>query len=135
MGFFQKYFKHHIQQRISLKWKFASLQISYNKKSRKIGNKMSKLLNNVVCKKQVESSSIEMEQYFSCLSSETDDDSTPTYVCEICFEPRHLDVSFNIKGCAHFYCIECTIMYIESKLDDNVTRIPCPVKLSRAFGA
>ena len=68
MGFFQKYFKHHIQQRISLKLKFASLQISYNKKSGKIGNKMSKLLNNVVCKKQVENSSIQLdeeENYFT----------------------------------------------------------------------
>ncbi|XWS70130.1 hypothetical protein CRYUN_Cryun03dG0022800 [Craigia yunnanensis] len=110
-----------------------------------MGNKMSKLLNNVICKKQVENSSIkldgeenyftpskdlEMEQYFSSLCFETDDDciSTPAYVCEICIEPRPLDISFNIKGCAHFYCIECTIKYIESKLDDNVTRIPCPVK-------
>ena len=141
MGFL-KYFKHHIQQRICLKSKFVTLQISCNKKSRKIGNKMGKLLNNVICKKQVEtptanvdkkeiyftpSKDLGMEQYFSSLSSETDDDSTPTYVCEICVEPRHLDVSFNIKGCAHFYCIECTIKYIELKLDDNVTRIPCPV--------
>ncbi|XWS26527.1 hypothetical protein CRYUN_Cryun26dG0039200 [Craigia yunnanensis] len=101
---------------------------------------MGKVLSNVICKKQVETPStnvdeeenyftpskdLEMEQY--SLSSETDDDSTPTYVCEICVEPRRLDISFNIKGCAHFYCIECTIKYIESKLDDNLTRILCPV--------
>ncbi|XP_022731385.1 probable E3 ubiquitin-protein ligase RNF217 [Durio zibethinus] len=143
MGFFQKYFSHHIQQRISLKSKLAALRISYSKKSRNMGNKMGKFLNNVKCKKSVETPSsnveeevnyyftpsedLEMEHNFSSLSSETHDDTSPTYVCEICVEPRPLDISFNVKGCAHFYCIGCTVKYIESKLDDNVTRIPCPV--------
>ncbi|XP_022754153.1 uncharacterized protein LOC111302561 [Durio zibethinus] len=141
VDFFQKYFKRHMQQRISFKSKFASLQISYIKKSRKMSNKMGKLLNNVISIKQVENSfitvdeeenyftpsnDIEMEQCLS-LSSETDDDSTLAYVCEICVEPRTLDISFNIKGCAHFCCVECTVKHIESKLDDNVTWIPCPL--------
>ncbi|XVF35204.1 hypothetical protein REPUB_Repub18cG0125300 [Reevesia pubescens] len=42
-------------------------------------------------------------------------------------ESKPLDISFNVKGCPHFYCIECITKYIESKLDDNVTQIPCPV--------
>ncbi|XVF35208.1 hypothetical protein REPUB_Repub18cG0125700 [Reevesia pubescens] len=107
-----------------------------------MGSKMGKLLNIVVSEKQVEetpsinsaaetenyfipSNDLEMERYFTSLSSETDDDIT--YVCEICVESKPLDISFNVKGCPHFYCIECIIKYIESKLDDNITRISCPV--------
>ncbi|OMO86391.1 Zinc finger, RING-type [Corchorus olitorius] len=53
---------------------------------------------------------------------EIDDD----YVCEICVESRPLDDSFGVNGCSHFYCIDCTVKYITSKLDNNETRITCP---------
>ncbi|OMO50064.1 Zinc finger, RING/FYVE/PHD-type, partial [Corchorus capsularis] len=48
------------------------------------------------------------------------------YVCQICFESNSLYDSFEVKGCSHFYCTECIINYIKSKLEDNVTLIPCP---------
>ncbi|OMO75977.1 Zinc finger, C6HC-type [Corchorus olitorius] len=55
-----------------------------------------------------------------------DQDSNYNYVCQICFESKLLSDSFEVKGCSHFYCIECIINYVSSKLDDNVTLIPCP---------
>ncbi|MBA0722841.1 hypothetical protein Golax_003482, partial [Gossypium laxum] len=122
------------------------MKISCNEKSRKIGTKLCKFLDNVICKRQLQvegnssinekdrfSTPLMVEQQFfpSLISdSETGDGHgsiTPTYVCEICVEPKPLDISFNIKGCSHFYCIECTVKYIKSKLDDNVSRIQCPV--------
>ncbi|KAK5824932.1 hypothetical protein PVK06_019721 [Gossypium arboreum] len=142
----KKYLKHYIQQRNNLKSKLTSLQISCNEKSRKIGTKLCKFLDNVICKRQLQvegNSSINEKDRFSTplmveqqlfpsliSDSETGDGHgsiTPTYVCEICVEPKPLDISFNIKGCSHFYCIECTVKYIKSKLDDNVSRIQCPV--------
>ncbi|OAY54059.1 probable E3 ubiquitin-protein ligase RNF217 isoform X2 [Manihot esculenta] len=51
----------------------------------------------------------------------------PTFVCEICVESRALNDSFSLMGCAHFYCTECTVRYVSSKLDDNLTSISCPV--------
>ncbi|KAF2285116.1 hypothetical protein GH714_037952 [Hevea brasiliensis] len=30
-------------------------------------------------------------------------------------------------GCTHFYCTKCTVRYITSKLDENITSISCPV--------
>ncbi|TYG64369.1 hypothetical protein ES288_D06G102500v1 [Gossypium darwinii] len=135
MGIFQKYLKHYIQQRTNLKSKLTSLQISCNEKSRKIGTKLCKFLDNVICKRQLQvegnssinekdrfSTPLMVEQQFfpSLISdSETGDGHgsiTPTYVCEICVEPKPLDISFNIK-----------VKYIKSKLDDNVSRIQCPV--------
>ncbi|GKV03754.1 hypothetical protein SLEP1_g16003 [Rubroshorea leprosula] len=50
----------------------------------------------------------------------------PTFVCEICTERKELVDSFNVKGCVHFYCIECIVGYVTAKLDDNVLRIGCP---------
>ncbi|PPD98910.1 hypothetical protein GOBAR_DD04072 [Gossypium barbadense] len=136
MGIFQKYLKHYIQQRNNLKSKLTSLQISCNEKSRKIGTKLCKFLDNVICKRQLQvegNSSINEKDRFSTplmveqqlfpsliSDSETGDGHgsiTPTYVCEICVEPKPLDISFNIKG----------LKYIKSKLDDNVSRIQCPV--------
>lgn len=53
--------------------------------------------------------------------------STMPFMCDICVEPKPLNESFNIEGCTHFYCTECVIKYVVSKLHDNVTRICCPV--------
>ncbi|KAJ9183683.1 hypothetical protein P3X46_007506 [Hevea brasiliensis] len=58
------------------------------------------------------------------LDSQTD---FPSFVCEICVEPRALNDSFNLMGCTHFYCTKCTVRYITSKLDENITSISCPV--------
>uniref|UniRef100_A0A803NTI7 RING-type domain-containing protein n=1 Tax=Cannabis sativa TaxID=3483 RepID=A0A803NTI7_CANSA len=34
-------------------------------------------------------------------------DVDPSFVCEICAEPKSVNESFNIKGCSHSYCSEC----------------------------
>ncbi|XP_030488179.2 E3 ubiquitin-protein ligase RSL1 [Cannabis sativa] len=54
-------------------------------------------------------------------------DVDPSFVCEICAEPKSVNESFNIKGCSHSYCSECMARYVGSKLQDNITRIGCPV--------
>ncbi|KAM1155928.1 hypothetical protein ACFX11_027038 [Malus domestica] len=51
----------------------------------------------------------------------------PTFVCDFCLQLIHLENSFNIKGCTHFYCQECTVKYVVSSLRINVTSIVCPV--------
>ncbi|XP_050215893.1 E3 ubiquitin-protein ligase RSL1-like [Mercurialis annua] len=58
---------------------------------------------------------------------EDHDKKFPSFVCEICVEQKGLNDSFNLKGCTHFYCSECTVNYVKSKLDDNITSISCPI--------
>ncbi|TQD77088.1 hypothetical protein C1H46_037364 [Malus baccata] len=61
----------------------------------------------------------------SVLFPESDIDST--FICDFCVEPVNLKDSFNRRGCTHFYCQGCIVKFIVSKLQDNVTRIMCPV--------
>ncbi|CAK7352290.1 unnamed protein product [Dovyalis caffra] len=65
----------------------------------------------------------EFHKVGECSDSGTD---SPDFVCEICIERRDLYDSFSLKGCAHFYCIECIIRYVASILDDNRAVISCP---------
>ncbi|XP_015873433.3 E3 ubiquitin-protein ligase RSL1 [Ziziphus jujuba] len=51
----------------------------------------------------------------------------PTFVCEICVEPKSANESFAIKGCTHSYCTDCVTKYVASKLQENIPRIGCPV--------
>uniref|UniRef100_A0A6N2L0F1 RBR-type E3 ubiquitin transferase n=1 Tax=Salix viminalis TaxID=40686 RepID=A0A6N2L0F1_SALVM len=51
----------------------------------------------------------------------------PDSVCQICVEPMILENSFLIKGCTHAYCTECMVKYVDSKLQENITKICCPV--------
>ncbi|PON66070.1 E3 ubiquitin ligase RBR family [Parasponia andersonii] len=51
----------------------------------------------------------------------------PSFVCEICVEPKSGNESFRVRGCSHVYCSECMARYVASKLQDNVTEIGCPV--------
>lgn len=51
---------------------------------------------------------------------------TPSFICQICFETKPLNDSFNVEGCTHFYCTSCTLKYIVSKLQDNVLNLVCP---------
>ncbi|KAI6679800.1 hypothetical protein NL676_033681 [Syzygium grande] len=69
--------------------------------------------------------------YSGSLVTETDQPSNskpdPSFICEICIEPRTNSDLFPIKGCTHAYCNDCVTKYVTSKLHDNVTRIDCPV--------
>ncbi|KAF8025934.1 hypothetical protein BT93_F2690 [Corymbia citriodora subsp. variegata] len=51
----------------------------------------------------------------------------PSFICEICVEPRTGGELFRIKGCSHAYCNDCVTKYVASKLHDNVTSVGCPV--------
>ncbi|KAH7844667.1 hypothetical protein Vadar_030417 [Vaccinium darrowii] len=58
-----------------------------------------------------------------CSSTST----TITFDCEICIETKPKSESFPILGCTHSYCSDCIVKYVSSKLDQNITHIPCPV--------
>ncbi|KAJ4842243.1 hypothetical protein Tsubulata_046559 [Turnera subulata] len=66
---------------------------------------------------------IEVGEYLDSLAKE----NLTIFSCEICTEQVSLYDSFNVKGCSHFYCVECIIRYIKSKLEENLTCIPCPI--------
>ncbi|WCJ42872.1 RING/U-box superfamily protein [Euphorbia peplus] len=51
----------------------------------------------------------------------------PEFLCEICFDPKPKDDSFSIKGCSHSYCKSCMANFIGSKLQENISKITCPV--------
>lgn len=51
----------------------------------------------------------------------------PSFVCEICFETKSSHESFGIKNCSHVYCTDCVVNYVDSKLQENVTSIGCPI--------
>lgn len=59
-----------------------------------------------------------------CSDSATD---SPDFVFEIGVERRDLCDSFSLKGGEHFYCTECIIRYVASKLDDILAIISYPV--------
>ncbi|XP_024179433.1 probable E3 ubiquitin-protein ligase RNF217 isoform X1 [Rosa chinensis] len=60
-------------------------------------------------------------------SSNSNSKKDPSFLCEICAEPKSRSESFGIKDCSHSYCTECMIKYVASKLQENVTFIKCPV--------
>lgn len=51
----------------------------------------------------------------------------PSFVCEICVETKSSHESFGIKNCSHVYCTDCVVNYVDSKLQENVTSIGCPI--------
>ncbi|XP_055828398.1 E3 ubiquitin-protein ligase RSL1-like [Solanum dulcamara] len=50
-----------------------------------------------------------------------------SFMCEICVDEKPITENFQIMGCNHSYCNQCTINYIASKLQQNIPRISCPV--------
>ncbi|TQD77090.1 hypothetical protein C1H46_037366, partial [Malus baccata] len=50
-----------------------------------------------------------------------------TFICKFFVEAVNLKDSFNISGYTDFYCQDCIVKFVVSKLQDNVTRITCPV--------
>ncbi|KAF8401155.1 hypothetical protein HHK36_014459 [Tetracentron sinense] len=59
-------------------------------------------------------------------NSNSNSNSAPTFLCEICVEPKSQNESFSIKGCIHSYCSECMIRYVAAKIQENITLIQCP---------
>ncbi|KAJ3677204.1 hypothetical protein LUZ60_002928 [Juncus effusus] len=46
--------------------------------------------------------------------------------CKICMEKAPIAQTFTINPCDHSFCNSCTIDYISSKIQENVSRISCP---------
>ncbi|KAK8550354.1 hypothetical protein V6N13_118870 [Hibiscus sabdariffa] len=59
-------------------------------------------------------------------SSNSKSNQDPSFICEICVEPKQANELFNVKGCSHAYCTDCMIKYVASKLQNNITGISCP---------
>lgn len=69
---------------------------------------------------------------FSCNSileagTSSNSKNDPSFLCGICVEPKTAYEWYNIKGCSHSYCTDCITKYVASKLQENVTKIGCPV--------
>ncbi|KAG5006339.1 hypothetical protein JHK82_024300 [Glycine max] len=60
-------------------------------------------------------------------SSKGECSNSASFVCEICTETKTARDSFSIIGCHHVYCNSCVAQYVESKLEENIVSIPCPV--------
>lgn len=58
--------------------------------------------------------------------SNSQNDDGCCFVCDICVEPMSASECFRIKGCSHSYCTDCMMKYVASKLQENITSIPCP---------
>ncbi|KAE8689177.1 GDSL esterase/lipase 5 [Hibiscus syriacus] len=111
-----------------LKSKLISLRFLCKQKTRKIGCKLGKFLDSVTCRDPVakDSSTDEDEDKIFTPRASMHDDGDG-YDCSICTETKPVYDCFDIKGCSHVYCAECTVKYIESKLDDNAgSTIKCP---------
>ncbi|KAK9101620.1 hypothetical protein Scep_025050 [Stephania cephalantha] len=57
---------------------------------------------------------------------ESSNSKDSSFVCEICDEQKSRKESFNIKGCSHYFCSECMVKYVASKIQENITLIHCP---------
>ncbi|KAL7196757.1 hypothetical protein ACSBR1_036714 [Camellia fascicularis] len=53
---------------------------------------------------------------------------------EICMEPKSFSDSFSMMGCTHSYCSNCSIKFMASKLQDNITQIQCLVPDCNGLG-
>lgn len=50
------------------------------------------------------------------------------FTCDICVDDKSItNDMFKILGCNHSYCKNCITKYISSKLQENISRISCPV--------
>ena len=58
---------------------------------------------------------------------ESSNSSITPFVCEICTDTKTMKDAFYISGCSHAYCSDCMVKYINSKLEDNIVNIRCPV--------
>ncbi|XP_019459970.1 PREDICTED: uncharacterized protein LOC109359732 [Lupinus angustifolius] len=60
-------------------------------------------------------------------SSNSNNNNTITpFICPICTETKTINDAFRIHYCSHSYYIVCVVMYVESKLQENVVKIRCP---------
>ncbi|XP_061361287.1 E3 ubiquitin-protein ligase RSL1-like isoform X2 [Gastrolobium bilobum] len=69
----------------------------------------------------------------SCAAEKGECSKSAPFVCEICTETKTVKDSFSISGCTHAYCTECVVMYVDSKLQENVINIRCPVSGCRGL--
>lgn len=66
---------------------------------------------------------------FRTYDIDDDDDVviSPIFMCGICAELKQMSESFSVKGCTHSYCSDCIQKYVASKIQENISRIQCPV--------
>ena len=107
--------------------------LKHHKKSRDVVLESKAVISDELVIVLVHDHNHELDVFFTPKSDFADSDvddqenDSPTFICDICIEEKDLFDLFNLKGCTHFYCSGCTVRYATSKLDDNVTRISCPI--------
>ncbi|KAF7840451.1 putative E3 ubiquitin-protein ligase RNF217 [Senna tora] len=90
-------------------------------------NKHCKILKNSKNSSETEQQqNLQQQQFFHRYTYSNELSPPLILTCEICIEEKHIGKFFNAKNCTHFYCIECIVKYIESKLQDNVPILACP---------
>ncbi|XP_059284137.1 E3 ubiquitin-protein ligase RSL1-like [Lycium ferocissimum] len=50
-----------------------------------------------------------------------------SFTCDICVDEKSTSEIFKIMGCTHSYCKDCMAKYVGSKIQENISRISCPV--------
>ncbi|KAL1364016.1 E3 ubiquitin-protein ligase RSL1-like [Arachis hypogaea] len=72
-------------------------------------------------------SDLSLENFLDAIEEQTPIHlDVPSFLCQICFESKPLNQSFDLEGCTHFYCTRCVAQYIVAKLKDNVFNVVCP---------
>lgn len=63
------------------------------------------------------------------------DDEIGWFRCGICMESRLVLDRFRAGRCAHEFCVECLVRYIEGRVADAAVPVPCPAPGCRDGGA
>ncbi|KAK8547296.1 hypothetical protein V6N13_098009 [Hibiscus sabdariffa] len=64
-------------------------------------------------------------------SSNSKSNQDPSFICEICVEPKQANELFNVKGCSHAYCTDCMIKWGDALREAMVLgsqKFYCPFK-------
>ncbi|MED6131909.1 hypothetical protein PIB30_014355 [Stylosanthes scabra] len=78
---------------------------------------------------------LSLENFLDTIDEETPTpfEEVPSFLCQICFESKPLNRSFDLQGCPHFYCQTCVAKYIMAKLKDNIFNLVCPESKCTGF--
>ncbi|CAH8342913.1 unnamed protein product [Eruca vesicaria subsp. sativa] len=61
------------------------------------------------------------------LNHEEAEEPSTLLSCMICMDEKSpSDIFRGTTSCTHYYCIECTIRYVTSKVEENIAMIKCP---------
>ncbi|KAI9092340.1 hypothetical protein K1719_027840 [Acacia pycnantha] len=74
------------------------------------------------CSSSSSSSRPETEQVKSSIKKE----EPLQVICEICAESKRITEMIKNQACHHSYCSDCMTKHVATKIQDNITAVPCP---------